>query len=206
MNRSRWSAQLHPRTARHPDRRPRRALAQHHDLLPRPARSALARPQSQRDSGANPTLRGFFRIEKPFESGFLVVKTTGDPAHPNEDLWSGLTNDRCIEYFRSALGDDSIPLQIDDVMKWNARADVAARFREGRIFLAGDAAHVMPPYGGYGGNVGVQDAHALAWKLAYVLREWAGEQLLSTYEPERRPAGALTTEQAYTRYVTREAK
>jgi FAD binding domain len=140
------------------------------------------------------------------ESGFLVVNTTGDPALPNQGLWSGLTNDRCIEFLRSALGDDSIPLQIDDVMKWNARADVAARFRDGSIFLAGDAAHVMPPYGGYGGNVGVQDAHALAWKLAYVLGGWAGEELLATYEPERRPASALTTEQAYTRYVTREAK
>ena len=155
---------------------------------------------------ANPTLRGFFRIEKPFDSGFLVVNTTGDPAHPNEDLWTGLTNERCIEYLRAALGDHAIPLGIDDVMKWNARADVATRFRERRIFLVGDAAHVMPPYGGYGGNVGIQDAHAIAWKLAYVLSGKAGEQLLSTYEPERRPAGVLTTEQAYTRYVTREAK
>ena len=155
---------------------------------------------------ANSTLRGFFRIEKPFESGFLVVNTTGDPAQPNDDLWTGLTDDRCIEYLRAALGDNEIPLTIDDVMKWNARADVATRFCEGRVFLAGDAAHVMPPHGGYGGNVGIQDAHALAWKLAYVLRGWAGEELLATYEPERRPAGALTTEQAYTRYVTREAK
>jgi hypothetical protein len=154
----------------------------------------------------NPVLRGFLRIEKPFETGFLVVNTTGDPAHPNEDLWAGLTNERCIEFLRAALGDDTIPLAIDDVMKWNARADVAARFSEGRIFLAGDAAHVMPPYGGYGGNVGIQDAHAIAWKLAYVLRGSAGDQLLSTYESERRPAGALTTEQAYTRYVMREAK
>lgn len=155
---------------------------------------------------ANPTLRGFFRVEKPFDSGFLVVNTTGDPARPNEDLWAGLTNERCIEYLRAALGDDTIPLAIDDVMKWNARADVATRFQDGRIFLAGDAAHVMPPYGGYGGNVGIQDAHAIAWKLAYVLKGQAGEPLLSTYEPERRPAGVLTTEQAYTRYVTREAK
>jgi 2-polyprenyl-6-methoxyphenol hydroxylase-like FAD-dependent oxidoreductase len=155
---------------------------------------------------SNPVLRGFFRIEKPFETGFLVVNTTGDPTRPNEDLWTGLTNQRCIEYLRAALGDDTIPLSIDDVMKWNARADVATRFREGRIFLAGDAAHVMPPYGGYGGNVGIQDAHALAWKLAYVLRGSAGEELLSTYEAERRPVGSLTTEQAYTRYVTREAR
>jgi len=155
---------------------------------------------------SNSVLRGFFRIEKPFETGFLVVNTTGDPSHPNEDLWTGLTNQRCIDYLRAALGDDTIPIAIDDVMKWNARADVATRFREGRVFLAGDAAHVMPPYGGYGGNVGIQDAHALAWKLAYVLRGSAGEQLLSTYESERRPVGSLTTEQAYTRYVTREAK
>jgi 2-polyprenyl-6-methoxyphenol hydroxylase-like FAD-dependent oxidoreductase len=155
---------------------------------------------------SNPVLRGFFRIEKPFETGFLVVNTTGDPAHPNEDLWTGLTNKRCTEYLRAALGDDSIPLTIDDVMKWNARADVAARFRDGRVFLAGDAAHVMPPYGGYGGNVGIQDAHALAWKLAYVLRGSAGDELLSTYEAERRPVAFLTTEQAYTRYVTREAR
>ena len=155
---------------------------------------------------SNPMLRGFFRVEKPFESGFLVVNTTGDPTHPNEDLWTGLTNERCIEYLRTALGDDTIALTVDDVMKWNARAVVAVRFREDRVFLAGDAAHIMPPYGGYGGNVGIQDAHALAWKLAYVLRGWAGEELLSTYEPERRPVGSLTTEQAYTRYVTREAR
>src|SRR5258708_6470382 len=90
-------------------------------------------------------------------------------------------------------------------MKWNARANVAARFSEGRIYLAGDAAHVMPPYGGYGGNTGIQDAHGLAWKLAYVCRGIAGEELLSTYDAERRPIGFLTTEPAYTRYVTREA-
>jgi 2-polyprenyl-6-methoxyphenol hydroxylase-like FAD-dependent oxidoreductase len=154
----------------------------------------------------NPVLRGFFRIEKPFETGFLVVNTTDDPSHPNEDLWAGLTPERCIDYLRAALGDNTIPLAIDDVMKWNARADVAGRFRDGRVFLAGDAAHVMPPYGGYGGNVGIQDAHNLAWKLAYVLRGLAGEELLSTYEPERRPIACLTTEQAYTRYVTREAR
>jgi 2-polyprenyl-6-methoxyphenol hydroxylase-like FAD-dependent oxidoreductase len=154
----------------------------------------------------NPTLRGFFRIEKPFETGFLVVNTTGDPAHPNSDLWTGLTNERCLEYLRAALGDDSIPITIDDVMKWNSRADTAERFQHGRIFLAGDSAHVMPPYGGFGGNTGMQDAHNLAWKLAMVLKGAAGEGLLATYERERRPASAFTTEQAYARYVTREAK
>ncbi len=154
----------------------------------------------------NSTLRGFFRIEKPFESGFLVVNTIGDPAHPNTDLWTGLTEERCLEYLRAALGDTSIPITIDDVMKWNSRADTAEHFRAGRVFLAGDSAHVMPPYGGFGGNTGMQDAHNLAWKLALVLKGEAGEALLDTYEPERRPAAAFTVEQAYSRYVTREAK
>ena len=155
---------------------------------------------------SNPTLRGFFRIERPFESGFLVVNTTGDPLRPNTDLWAGLNNERCIEYLRAALGDNDIPITIDGVMQWNSRADVAERFQSGRVCLAGDAAHVMPPYGGFGGNTGVQDAHNLAWKLAMVLQGSAGEGLLSTYEAERRPACVFTTEQAYARYVSREAK
>ena len=75
--------------------------------------------------------------------------------------------------------------------------------RAGRVLLAGDSAHVMPPTGGYGGNTGVHDAHNLAWKLAYVLDGRAGEDLLDTYEAERLPVARLTVEQAYTRYVTR---
>jgi hypothetical protein len=79
------------------------------------------------------------------------------------------------------------------------------RVQDGRVFLAGDAAHVMPPYGGFGGNCGIHDAHNLAWKLAMVVKGQAAGSLLSTYEPERMPAEKFTTEQAYTRYVTREA-
>jgi 2-polyprenyl-6-methoxyphenol hydroxylase-like FAD-dependent oxidoreductase len=154
----------------------------------------------------NAALRGFFRIEKPFDSGFLVVNTTGDPAKPNTDLWTGLTDQRCVELLRAALGDDEIPVEIETVMKWNSRADVAEIFQKGRIFLAGDSAHVMPPYGGFGGNTGVQDAHNLAWKLAMVVKGQADPLLLNSYEVERRPAGVFTTEQAYGRYVTREAK
>lgn len=153
----------------------------------------------------NPSLRGFFRLEKPFDRGFLVVNAVGDPARPVTDVSAGLTDERCIEYIRCAIGDDRVPITIENVMHWNARADVAERFRAGRIFLAGDAAHVMPPNGGFGGNTGVQDAHNLAWKLALVLKGQAGPELLSTYEPERRPAAAFTVEQAYSRYVTRSA-
>jgi 2-polyprenyl-6-methoxyphenol hydroxylase-like FAD-dependent oxidoreductase len=155
---------------------------------------------------SNPSLRGFFRFEKPYERGFLVVNTTGDPACPNTDIWSDLTSQRCEEYVRIALGDPSIPIEVEDVMKWQARADTAEHYQLDRIFLAGDSAHAITPYGGWNGNCGMQDAHNLCWKLAMILRGEAGEQLASTYEAERRPVGVLTAEQAYVRYVTREAK
>src|SRR5712691_2414755 len=154
---------------------------------------------------SNPTLRGFFRFEKPFDSGFLAVNALGDPKNPITDVSTGLTEGRCLEFVRIALGSNDIPITIESVMPWKAAADVGDRFQNGRIFLAGDAAHVMPPNGGFGGNTGVQDAHNLAWKLASVLQGKAGADLLSTYESERRPVAQFTVEQAYSRYVTRTA-
>jgi hypothetical protein len=151
----------------------------------------------------HPELRGFFRFEKPFESAFLVVNTLGDVAAPNADVSTGLTNDRALELVRTAIGVPDIPVTIENVMHWNATADTAERFRDGRIFIAGDAAHLMPPTGGWGGNTGVQDAHNLAWKLGLVLAGTAGEGLLATYEQERRPVDEFTVEQAFTRYVLR---
>src|SRR5687768_6277624 len=145
----------------------------------------------------NPTLRGFFRFEKPFERGFLAVNALGDPANPITDVTTGLTEARCLEWIRVALGSSDIPVTIDNVMTWNAEANHAERYDSGRVFLAGDSAHAMPPNGGFGGNTGVQDAHNLAWKLAMVLRGEAGSELLSTYDAARRPVGAFTTEQAY---------
>lgn len=151
----------------------------------------------------HPRLRGFFRFEKPFDSAFLVVNTLGDAGRPNVDVSAGLTSDGALQLVRTAIGSAEIPVTIENVMHWQATADTAERFRSGRIFIAGDAAHVMPPTGGWGGNVGIQDAHNLAWKLALVLKGAAGAELLSTYEDERLPIGELTVEQAYTRYVLR---
>jgi 2-polyprenyl-6-methoxyphenol hydroxylase-like FAD-dependent oxidoreductase len=153
----------------------------------------------------NSKLSGFFRIEKPFTSGFLAVHWLGDPKNPVTDVSRGLTDERCLEMLREGLGTDEVPVTVENVMQWDAMADTAERFQQGRIFLAGDAAHVMPPSGGFGGNTGVQDAHNIAWKLAAVLKGIAGVGLLSTYDPERRPAAAFTVEQAYSRYVTRSA-
>ena len=67
---------------------------------------------------------------------------------------------------------------------------LAERYRQGRVFIAGDAAHIHPPTGGQGMNTGIQDAYNLAWKLALVVQGAAPEALLDSYEAERRPVGA----------------
>jgi hypothetical protein len=89
------------------------------------------------------------------------------------------------------------------VQYWTSSAATAESFGRGRVFLAGDAAHVMPATGGFGGNTGVADAHNLAWKLALVHQGIAEPALLDSYGLERRPTAELTVEQAYTRYVLR---
>ncbi|MBV8943999.1 MAG: FAD-dependent monooxygenase [Solirubrobacterales bacterium] len=163
----------------------------------------------------NSVLRGFFRLDRSGNRGFLVVNLVGDTARPEivaaypSAPWANvaqtISEERALELLRAAIGVPDIPVVIEDVATWRAVADSAERYQEGRVFLAGDAAHVVPPNGGYGGNTGVQDAHNLAWKLALVLRGIAGPGLLDTYDEERRPIGELTVEQAYARYVTRVA-
>ena len=151
-----------------------------------------------------PTLQGFFRFSLAGDAGFLVVNTTTDAdGRRNRDVWAELDDERCAAYVREALGAPDLALEIENVQRWNSSAEWAERFEDGRVFLAGDAAHNMPPTGGFGGNTGVADGHNLAWKLAHVLHGDAGAALLKTYDAERRPVGEFTTEQAYTRYVMR---
>ncbi|WP_432826724.1 FAD-dependent monooxygenase [Dactylosporangium sp. CA-092794] len=78
-------------------------------------------------------------------------------------------------------------IELLDITTWRLSAQVADGWRAGRVFLAGDAAHVFPPTGGFGMNAGIQDVHNLTWKLALVLTGRAGPGLLDTYEAERRP-------------------
>jgi 2-polyprenyl-6-methoxyphenol hydroxylase-like FAD-dependent oxidoreductase len=74
--------------------------------------------------------------------------------------------------------------------RWTDNTRQAATYRSGRVLLAGDAAHVHPPFGGQGLNLGVGDAMNLGWKLGAVVAGWAPEGLLDTYDTERRPLGA----------------
>jgi hypothetical protein len=154
----------------------------------------------------NAELSGFYRMDKDGDSGFLVVNTVGDTSRPEAaSPANDVRESHLIDLVRAGAGVPDLPVTIDGVARWRATSDVARRFREGRVFLAGDAAHLMPPNGGFGGNTGIHDGHNLAWKLAMVLKGVAGPALLDTYEMERRPVGKFTVEQAYTRYVTRSA-
>jgi hypothetical protein len=156
----------------------------------------------------NPTFSGFFRLDKSSRRGFLAINVLGNAitgSNIEEDASTDTSEGRLIELVRIAAGAPDLAVEIEGAARWRCTAELAQRYRDGRIFLAGDAAHLMPPTGGFGGNTGVHDAHNLAWKLALVLKGVAHPALLDTYEMERRPVGHFTVEQAYTRYVTRTA-
>ncbi|GAA3083794.1 FAD-dependent monooxygenase [Streptosporangium carneum] len=109
------------------------------------------------------------------------------------------TDDRCVEIVRTASGRPDMRVEIVAKVPWEGSQLVAERFRVGRVFLAGDAAHVHPPAGGFGANTGIHDAHNLAWKLAAALHGWAGSELLDTYHDERHAVGSAMAEQAMVR-------
>jgi 2,4-dichlorophenol 6-monooxygenase len=113
-------------------------------------------------------------------------------AEPRE----AFTAARCAALVQRALGRDDVAMTIRDVSPWKMSAQVAASFRSGRVFLIGDSAHRFPPSGGLGLNSGVQDAHNLAWKLAWVEAGRAAPSLLDTYETERRPIAQHNADQS----------
>jgi 2,4-dichlorophenol 6-monooxygenase len=117
---------------------------------------------------------------------------------PDVEEAASYTTARCEQLVRAALADADVPLDIVTVATWTMTAQVAARFRDERVFLVGDAAHRFPPTGGLGLNTGVQDAHNLAWKLAAVEHGHAGPDLLDSYERERRPVAQHNAEVSLT--------
>ncbi|MCM1950278.1 FAD-dependent monooxygenase [Streptomyces sp. G2] len=119
---------------------------------------------------------GLFQLAATFEDADAGVDTTPDGV-------------RALLAARTPLAAEEIT-EVPWASDYRARAALADRFREGRVFLAGDAAHVHSPAGGQGLNTGVQDAYNLGWKLAQVLRHGAPAALLDSYEAERRPVAA----------------
>ena len=106
-----------------------------------------------------------------------------------------LTDDEIHAAIRRALGVEA-DYAILSCVPWVRRELVADRYSSGRVFLAGDAVHVMSPTGGFGMNTGIGDAVDLAWKLAATLQGWGGPDLLASYEAERRPVGLRAVREA----------
>ena len=126
-------------------------------------------------------------VVNPEVNGLMGMLTT-------EDLWWAIIinarEDADAAWYERAvhrmIGAEE-PITVTATDPWTARMLVADRYREGRCFLAGDAAHQNPPWGGFGANTGIGDAADLGWKLTAALRGWAGDGLLDSYETERRP-------------------
>jgi 2-polyprenyl-6-methoxyphenol hydroxylase-like FAD-dependent oxidoreductase len=140
----------------------------------------------------NDVLRGtFLTINATDRWGFLVNSLKAQGYAPQD-----FTPERSAELVRLAAGVPDLPVKVLGVAPWVASAHVAEQYRHGRIFLVGDAAHEMPPTGGFGMNTGVQDVHNLCWKLALVLQGQAEDSLLQTYHDERQPLARTITEQS----------
>ncbi len=91
-------------------------------------------------------------------------------------------------------------MEIIGTSPWVAHSLIADKYSDGRIFLAGDACHLHPPFGGYGMNMGIADGVDLGWKLAAVLEGWGGGGLLRSYEEERRPIHLAVIDEAVANY------
>lgn len=100
-----------------------------------------------------------------------------------------------VAWVRQAVG-APIDVEVLAAQPWSGHRVVARSYRAGRVFLAGDAAHLLWPKGGFGANTGIGDAVDLGWKLAATLQGWGGPALLDSYERERRPIAVRNVSEA----------
>jgi len=166
----------------------------------------------------NDNISGGFRLENKGKSGIVMVNSTKE----KKDFPPGsvsLEEARRYAYECAGLTEET-PIEIKSVAYWTMASYNAEKFVSpgGRVLLAGDAVHVMPPTGGLGGNTGINvrkmvsrrdnwltetGSHNLSWKLAYVLKGWAAPSLLSTYSIERQPIDEFVVDQATRRFHNR---
>lgn len=125
---------------------------------------------------------------------WLTVTQIGEQHDERSRPW---TDEEVVQQARRQSGVPNLDVTIINRSTWRMSRQVAARFSIRRTFLVGDAAHRFPPTGGFGLNSGVQDAHNLGWKLAYVLRGWASDRLLASYGEERQPVAESNANFSY---------
>ena len=133
----------------------------------------------------HPDLKGYWKFFGRVDLGtqwFFHAPVPPDTTKDNFDF---------TRYLHTAAGAE-FDVAFEHIGFWDLRFAIADDYRKGRVFIAGDAAHSHPPYGGYGINTGLEDAANLGWKLAATLQGWGGPRLLETYGEERKPVFAST--------------
>jgi 2,4-dichlorophenol 6-monooxygenase len=133
---------------------------------------------------------GTYICLKPWTEWVLIV--VHDPSVEQIDIGE----EAMLARVHATIGDPSVTVRIKDISQWQMNHVLAAEYRRGRVFLAGDAAHRHPPANGLGSNTSVQDAYNLAWKLALTVRGRAGDGLLDSYHDERHPVGRQVVDRA----------
>ena len=134
---------------------------------------------------------GLLRAVRPWDQwiagwGFDIAKGEPDLSEDNA----------VIEKIRALVGDATLDIEIVTKSIWYVNQAYATEYSKGHVFCAGDAVHRHPPSSGLGMNTCIQDGFNLAWKLAYVVKGYAGGQLLESYSAERQPVGKQIVERA----------
>jgi putative polyketide hydroxylase len=159
------------------------------------------------------TLQGrslaLYYLQNPDFTGAFINTTEPNRAlisveyDPEKESPADFDTQRCVGLVRAAIGIPDLEVNMLEVQPWEMASRSADRLAQGRVFLAGDAAHTMPPTGGLGGQTAIQDGYDLAWKLALVLQGQAGPELLATYESERQPVCEMTVALQTANYAER---
>ena len=124
---------------------------------------------------------------------FMATKLPGDIDPASVDP---------VQLIRSGTGLAGLEVEVVRSDPWTAHSLVADTYRRGPVFLAGDACHLHPPFGGFGMNMGIGDAVDLGWKLAATVAGWGGPALLDSYQTERRPVHERTIRESVINYAT----
>jgi 2-polyprenyl-6-methoxyphenol hydroxylase-like FAD-dependent oxidoreductase len=153
------------------------------------SRSAAVLSTSEHFSRHIKYANGFFGILTPIE-GDLYRLMFGKPSGETPDREAPIAAEEVREALRAVYGPETELGELREASRFSDATRQVERYREGRVFFAGDAAHIHLPVGGQGVNLGIQDAVNLGWKLAATVRGWAPDGLLDSYHAERSPIAA----------------